>query len=108
MGLGKTYMILVALAEASRAQANTGLERLPVLAVMPAALLENWQKELSETFMNPLGPFDNLVVLQGQGLSAYRQRGAARETTARKEDLDEHGMVRPDRIQRRSGSGRVE
>lgn len=98
MGLGKTFMTLVALAEARRASQAAGMPLLPTLAVMPVALLENWLQEIQSTFDSKLGPFDDVVVLQGSGLADYRMRGAARETTASLDDLDEHGMVRGDRI----------
>lgn len=98
MGLGKTYMALVALAEAHQAQINAGREPLPVLAVMPLGLLENWLEEVASTFGTRYGPFEDVVVLQGSGLADYRLRGASRETSARVEDLDGHGMVRSDRI----------
>jgi SNF2 family DNA or RNA helicase len=98
MGLGKTFMILVALAEARRASEAAGQSLLPTLAVMPVALLENWLQEIQSTFGSQHGPFDDVVVLQGSGLADYRMRGAARETTASLDDLDEHGMVREDRI----------
>ncbi len=98
MGLGKTFMTLVALAEARRASAAAGMPLLPTLAVMPVALLENWLQEIQSTFGSQHGPFDDVVVLQGPGLAHYRMRGAARETTAGLDDLDEYGMVREDRI----------
>lgn len=98
MGLGKTYMILAALAHQHRTTQIAGSEQPPVLAVMPAALLENWLQEVRSVFGSRCGPFDDIVVLQGTGLDDYRLRGAGRETSARVDDLDEHGMVRPDRI----------
>lgn len=98
MGLGKTFMTLVALAEVDRLQRSTGATRLPTLAVMPAALLENWLREIEKTFGTPEGPFDDIVPLRGTGVSDYRIRGAGRETAAAVDDLDVHGMVRPDRI----------
>lgn len=98
MGLGKTFMSLVALAEACRVQQAAGRDVLPSLAVMPVALLENWMKEIEETFGTRHGPFDDVVLLQGSGLRDYRMRGATRETAASLDDLDEDGMVREDRI----------
>ena len=98
MGLGKTYMTLAALAEARRVTGGAGQAPLPTLAVMPVALLENWLQEIESTFGTKHGPFDDVVVLQGAGLDDYRMRGAARETAANLDDLDEHGMVRSDRI----------
>jgi hypothetical protein len=98
MGLGKTYMTLVALSETLRAQAAAGREPQPVLAVMPVALLENWLAEIEATFGSKHGPFSDVVVLQGAGLASYRMRGATRESAANIDDLDDHGMVRSDRI----------
>jgi len=88
---------LAALAEARRVWVEPA-DRLPNLAVMPVALLENWLAEIESAFGSKLGPFEDVVVLQGSGLSDYRLRGAARETSASVDDLDEHGMVREDRI----------
>ncbi|MEW1960690.1 DEAD/DEAH box helicase [Kineococcus sp. NPDC059986] len=98
MGLGKTFTTLVALGEVQRVQRAAGRLPLPVLGVMPVALLENWLQEIRTTFGSAHGPFDDVVVLQGSGISHYRLRGASAETAARVEDLDEHGMVREDRI----------
>lgn len=98
MGLGKTFMTLAALGEARRVQADAGRPMLPVLAVMPVALLENWLAEIESTFGTRNGPFDDVVVLQGAGLQQFRVAGAARETAASVEDLDDDGMVREDRI----------
>lgn len=98
MGLGKTFMTLAALGEAQRSEREHGRPPLPVLAVMPVALLENWLAEISTAFGTEHGPFDDVVVLQGDGLAQYRQRGAARETAADIDDLDERGMVRSDRL----------
>jgi hypothetical protein len=98
MGLGKTLMALVALAEAHRAQAEAGRVALPTLAVMPLGLMENWLQEIVSTFGTAMGPFPDVVVLHGPGLADYRLRGAGPETAASVEDLDEHGMVRQDRI----------
>ncbi|MBO3084749.1 DEAD/DEAH box helicase [Cellulomonas fengjieae] len=98
MGLGKTFMVLVALADSQRAQTASGQQPQPVLGVMPVALLENWLQEIEATFGTRNGPFADIVVLQGSGLADYRLRGATRETAASLDDLDEHGMVRADRI----------
>ncbi len=98
MGLGKTFMALAALGEAYRPLRQEGRELPPTLAVMPVALLENWLQEIEATFGTRHGPFTDVVVLQGAGLADYRLRGATRETAASADDLDEHGMVREDRI----------
>lgn len=98
MGLGKTFMTLVALAEVDRLQRAEGGPRLPTLAVMPAALLENWLAEIEKTFGTPEGPFEDIVPLRGSGVQDYKKRGAGPETAASVADLDAHGMVREDRI----------
>ncbi len=98
MGLGKTFMTLAALGEVYRSLRDDGRELPPTLAVMPVALLENWMQEIEATFGTRHGPFTDVVVLQGTGLADYRLRGATRETAASADDLDEHGMVREDRI----------
>jgi len=105
MGLGKTFMTLVALREylwAEQADARHGPvgQARPTLAVLPVALLENWLEELERVF--PSRPFDDVVVLQGDGLAQYRIRGAREETAVKEQDLDAHGMVRSDVIAQRT------
>jgi hypothetical protein len=97
MGLGKTYMTLVALRELMAAERALGEEPRPTLAVLPVALIENWEAELAATFQVP--PFSDAVVLQGgRDLPRFRLAGAGRETTASVAALDEHGMVRDEAI----------
>ena len=74
MGLGKTYMTLVSIAEYYRRQNELSKTLKPILVVAPLSLLENWQAELDETFKQP--PFDDVIVLQGQGLKKYRLGGS--------------------------------
>ncbi len=100
MGLGKTFMTLVALREMLLAERAREGEALPVLAVMPVTLLENWLAEIEETFSS--SPFGDVVVLQGDGLRHFRRRGAGPETAVGEEDLDERGMVRADVLRART------
>lgn len=93
MGLGKTFMTLAALGEMQRADRSAGREPRPTLAVMPVALLENWLDEVRETFGTKNGPFDDLVVLHGEGLDHYRT-GRGRESAVSENHLDASGMVR--------------
>ncbi|MGF0116027.1 DEAD/DEAH box helicase [Promicromonospora sp. Marseille-Q5078] len=95
MGLGKTFMTLAALGEIVRTGRETGIATRPTLAVMPVALLENWLDEIQETFGSRHGPFDDVVVLHGDGLSHYRT-GRGRESAVSEEHLDASGMVRSD------------
>ncbi|MCK9792327.1 DEAD/DEAH box helicase [Isoptericola sp. 4D.3] len=95
MGLGKTFMTLVALGETVRAAGDAGNAVRPTLAVMPVALLENWLDEIGDTFGSPHGPFDDVVVLHGDGLRHYRT-GRGRESAVNEEHLDGAGMVRDD------------
>lgn len=100
MGLGKTYMTLVALAEAFRYQREQGREPLPVLAVLPVALIENWKDEIRATFGTDKGPFNAVVTLRGDDLTRYLAGPRAAETQARRSDLGEDGLVRQDRLAR--------
>jgi hypothetical protein len=96
MGLGKTFMTLVALRELQRTQQRRGRDPLPVLAVMPVSLLENWHDEVAKTFED--SPFDDVVVLHGPGVTRYSKPGARRETTANASDVGDDGLVRGDAI----------
>ncbi|SIQ46111.1 Superfamily II DNA or RNA helicase, SNF2 family [Cellulosimicrobium aquatile] len=97
MGLGKTYMTLVALRELMAAERALGEDPRPTLAVLPVALIENWEAELAATF--PELPFGDVVVLQGgRDLPRFRLAGAGRETTTTVTSLDERGMMRDDAI----------
>ncbi len=73
MGLGKTYMTLVSISEYYRRQMALKQTKKPVLVVAPLSLLENWQAEIDETFIQ--SPFDDVVVLQGAGLKRYSLGG---------------------------------
>lgn len=105
MGLGKTFMTLVALRESLKAEQADPLhgplgQARPTLAVLPVALLENWLDELDRVF--PASPFDDVVVLQGDGIKQFRMPGARRETVVGAGDLDSRGMVRDDVIVERT------
>lgn len=80
MGLGKTYMILVAIAELMRRRKQEAPSpQKPTLVVAPLSLLENWQAEVDQTFIQ--SPFKDVVILQtGADLNKYRLKGAQRET----------------------------
>lgn len=97
MGLGKTFMTLVALREFMAAERARGDEPRPTLAVLPVALIENWEEEITKTFHE--NPYDDVVVLQGgRDLPRFRLRGAPRETVASASRLDEEGMLTEDAI----------
>jgi len=97
MGLGKTYMTLVAIREFLRVQLEAGLPDRPTLAVLPLTLIENWEEEIAQTF--PVGPFKDIVVLQGdRDLARYRIQGAGRETRASSDGFGNGGMLREDAI----------
>lgn len=75
MGLGKTFMTLVAIEEILKRYK----EPKPVLIVGPLSLLENWEKEIDNTFKTC--PFSDIVVLQAnRDLKLFQVRGAQRET----------------------------
>ncbi|MFD6165217.1 DEAD/DEAH box helicase [Oerskovia sp. NPDC060287] len=96
MGLGKTYMTLVALREFLEAQRARGGTVRPTLAVLPVSLIENWQAEIDATFAT--NPFEDVVVLQGKGITAFQELGRGKETTASVVNLDDQGMLRADAI----------
>lgn len=95
MGLGKTFMTLAALGETVRSERERGLDPRPHLAVMPVALLENWLREIEAVFGSPAGPFDDVVVLQGEGVTDFRT-GKGKESAVAEDQLDDRGMVRDD------------
>lgn len=75
MGLGKTFMTLVAMAERARLTGS----RKPVLVVAPLSLVENWESEVAQTFVE--SPFDDIVVLQAsRDLPRYRLAGGTKES----------------------------
>ena len=79
MGLGKTFMGLVGIGEYLSWQSATGDTRKPILIVAPLGLIENWEAEVAQTYVDP--PFRDVVVLQsGRDLRTYRVEGAERES----------------------------
>ena len=64
MGLGKTFMTLVAIAEyLQQIQVNNDQAR-PVLVVAPLGLLDNWEQEVSDTYAPAYHPFAKIIKLQ--------------------------------------------
>ena len=75
MGLGKTYMAIIGIREMMRVMKTN----LPVLVVAPLSLLENWQREVEETYKTPF--FKRIIILQADGdLPQYRIQGMGVET----------------------------
>ncbi|MEM7016244.1 MAG: DEAD/DEAH box helicase [Pseudomonadota bacterium] len=75
MGLGKTYMAIVGMREILLKTES----KKPVLVVAPLSLLENWKREVGDTYRDPL--FKNIVILQSDGdLPQYRIEGMGVET----------------------------
>lgn len=95
MGLGKTFMAWVALRQFSQ-----DLQELPEdadrahLLVVPLTLVENWKAELSKSFDD--SPFDDVVVLQGDGLRRFRLQGTRRETEVSASQLRADGTMDTD------------
>ncbi|MCP4701376.1 MAG: DEAD/DEAH box helicase family protein, partial [Gammaproteobacteria bacterium] len=78
MGLGKTYTTIVGMREILL-QAET---RKPVLIVAPLSLLENWKREINDTYKEPF--FGRIVILQADGdLPKFRITGMSVETFSR-------------------------
>src|SRR5690606_30233937 len=96
MGLGKSYMTLVAIAEWYRRCAAEKAIAKPSLIVAPLSLLENWQAEVDETFHR--SPFSDIVVLQAGGdLPRFRVKGSRRETQqefAESEVIEDYTQIR--------------
>lgn len=87
MGLGKTFMSLVMLAEYLALQKAQGKTQKPILVVAPLSLLETWEEEVEQTFKN--SPFRDVKVLQSsRDLQEFRIRGAGRETSLPKRDIE--------------------
>ncbi len=70
MGLGKTYMSIVGIREILTHTRN----HKPVLVVAPLSLLENWKREVNDTYKTQL--FKRIIILQADGdLPRYRVTG---------------------------------
>jgi SNF2 family DNA or RNA helicase len=81
MGLGKTYMSIVGIREILL---HCQWQK-PVLIVAPLSLLENWKREVQETYKEPF--FNRFVILQSDGdLSQYRMTGYGVETKRRQSE----------------------
>jgi len=78
MGLGKTYMALVAASEILAKCKKEGVVERPILVVAPKSLLGIWEKEIGKTFHK--NPFDDVIILQGEKLTQYKQKGSSKET----------------------------
>lgn len=96
MGLGKSYMTLVAMAEwMGRFKKQSAGAPRPYLIVAPLSLISNWVAELEETFHQL--PFSDIVVLQsGSDLRRYKVAGTGTET--RQDFLKDEEIVDPEKI----------
>lgn len=79
MGLGKSYMALVAIHEYMHRIKEHKKKEKPVLLVAPLSLLENWKDEIDKTFH--ASPFTDVVILQSAAdLKRFKVQGAKKET----------------------------
>lgn len=79
MGLGKSFMTLVAIEELLKRNEKNQIPQKPILIVAPLSLLENWKDEVFNTFAK--FPFRDIVILQSDyDLHKYLLQGAANET----------------------------
>ncbi|SEH07342.1 DEAD/DEAH box helicase [Candidatus Venteria ishoeyi] len=91
MGLGKTYMTIVGIREILL---HTQSEK-PVLVVAPLSLLENWKREVEDTYKTPL--FERIITLQSDGdLPQYRIEGMGVETKAPLQEETATPIAEPD------------
>lgn len=94
MGLGKTFMTLVAISEQMRRQRDRHPDGplKPVLVIAPLSLLENWESEVAQTFVD--SPFDDIVVLQAsRDLPRFRIKGLRKEAAQAAAALDASGAI---------------
>lgn len=96
MGLGKTFMTLVALREFARQVKGHHVGDRPHLLVVPLTLVENWQSEMHSSFLHT--PFDDVVVLHGEGLRRFRRQGAGAETQVGAGTVDEAGLAKTNEL----------
>lgn len=79
MGLGKSYMALVAIHEYMHRIKEHKQQEKPILLVAPLSLLENWKDEIDKTFH--ASPFTDVVILQSAAdLKKFIVKGAKKET----------------------------
>mgnify|MGYP000078030924 CR=1 FL=1 len=79
MGLGKSYMALVAIHEYIHRIKEHKKQEKPILLVAPLSLLENWKDEIDKTFH--ASPFTDVVILQSAAdLKRFKVQGAKKET----------------------------
>ena len=79
MGLGKSYMALVAIHEYMHRIKEHKKQEKPILLVAPLSLLENWKDEIDKTFH--ASPFTDVVILQSAAdLKRFKVKGAKKET----------------------------
>ncbi|MEY8241413.1 MAG: DEAD/DEAH box helicase [Cycloclasticus sp.] len=79
MGLGKSYMALVAIHEYMHRIKEHKKQEKPILLVAPLSLLENWKDEIDKTFH--ASPFTDVVILQSAAdLKRFKVQGAKKET----------------------------
>ncbi|WP_438465561.1 DEAD/DEAH box helicase [Marinomonas sp. PE14-40] len=94
MGLGKSYMALVAIHEYKHRIKERKKREKPVLLVAPLSLLENWKDEIDKTFH--ASPFTDVVILQSAAdLKRFKVQGAKKETL---QAVDNDSMLQQDDI----------
>ena len=85
MGLGKSFMTLVAIREYQLHYKAQNHENRPVLVVAPVSLLENWKEEISKSYKNNF--FDNIVLLTSSAdLEKYKKSDVTKELTYMQDD----------------------
>ncbi len=73
MGLGKSFSVLVFLAEWQARQRQLGREPMATLIVAPVTLIENWRSELAKSYTQPDHIFKRVVYAYPEGeLMRYR------------------------------------
>lgn len=97
MGLGKTYMSLVAINEYLLHSRRNELKEKPILIVAPLSLVENWEQEVSLTYKTI--PFKDVKILQsGRDLAEFKKKGEKRESAQASELLNEEGQMDQDKV----------
>lgn len=96
MGLGKTFMTLVALRQFARDLEQTSHSHRPHLLVVPLTLVANWEQEMHKSFL--AAPFDDVVVLHGDGLKRFKLKGATAETKVNADHLTAERTLAEDHL----------